>query len=66
MEIESGLRFLQQIIAILQPHALIAVGKTAEGALVRWFPNDTIAVVRHPSHGGKTEFTTGLSGAGIV
>ena len=63
-EIESCQTFLEQMLDLLAPHSVIAVGRTAEGALRRLGSRDFDAV-RHPSHGGKRAFIAGLTSAGI-
>jgi hypothetical protein len=57
---------LDLLLEILAPHTLVAVGKVAEKALLRWYPQAQILAVRHPSHGGKKAFVAGLQGAGII
>jgi uracil-DNA glycosylase len=56
--------FLNQILRVLSPHSVIAVGRTAEIALARLGLCDFHAV-RHPSHGGKRDFIAGLASIGI-
>jgi uracil-DNA glycosylase len=64
-ELASCQVFLGQILRLLSPHSIIAVGRTAERALGRLGVRN-LRAVRHPSHGGKREFIRGLSAAGIV
>jgi uracil-DNA glycosylase len=63
-EIEFSQTFLDQILNVLAPHSVIAVGRTAEAALRRLgaYQFDSI---RHPAHGGKRAFIAGLASAGI-
>jgi hypothetical protein len=56
--------FLDQILSVLSPHSVIAIGRTAETALARLGLSDFHAV-RHPSHGGKRDFIAGLASIGI-
>ena len=50
---------LQEMIGILQPRAVVAVGRKAEGALQAIGAEPTY--VRHPSQGGATLFRTGIA-----
>jgi hypothetical protein len=65
-ELEAGRPFLDTLLEILSPHTLIAIGKVAEKALQRWYPQARRLAVRHPSHGGKKAFGAGLTAAGIA
>jgi uracil-DNA glycosylase len=57
-ELEIGRPFLQELHNLFTIHTIIAVGNTAAHALTRWnIPHEK---VRHPSHGGKADFQTGL------
>lgn len=62
-EIQSCQIFLNLILHVLSPHTVIAVGRTAENALMRL--GLAHSQVRHPSHGGKRAFIAGLTSAGI-
>jgi hypothetical protein len=64
-ELDTGYRYLDSLIKILNPHTLISVGKVAEAAVKKWYPELTVAAVRHPSHGGKRAFIAGLTRAGV-
>ncbi len=63
-ELVVGQAYLRQLLALLAPHSVIAVGRTAELALQRLGLNNFTAV-RHPSHGGKRTFIAGLTAAGL-
>jgi uracil-DNA glycosylase len=65
-ELADGRSILDLVLDILAPHTLIAVGRVAEKALERWYPEMRPLAVRHPSHGGKTAFAAGLKAAGIA
>jgi hypothetical protein len=56
--------FLNQILRVLAPHSVIAVGRTAEIALKRLGVKNFDSV-RHPSHGGKRAYIDGLTSAGL-
>jgi uracil-DNA glycosylase len=57
-ELALGEPFLRQLHQIFGQPLLVAVGNTAVSALSAWqLPHRK---VRHPSHGGKTQFTNGL------
>lgn len=59
VELDTGLRFLNQLMSAFQPEAVVAVGRTAEKALSNAGYRDHY-VLRHPSHGGKAAFNAGL------
>lgn len=64
-ELAAGRPFLDLVLEILTPHTLIAVGRVAEKALKRWYPEMQRQAVRHPSHGGKKAFAAGLKAARV-
>lgn len=64
-EVDSGKIYLQHVLKIFCPNSIIAVGDTAAKTLTRLFPEMEYKTVRHPSHGGKTEFIAGLKDAGV-
>lgn len=53
-EIILGTQLLADLIAIIKPERVIAVGNVAEKCLTGL--GFTVAKVRHPSHGGATQF----------
>jgi uracil-DNA glycosylase len=63
-EVLSCQVFLNQILRVLAPHSVIAVGRTAEIALKRLGVKNFDSV-RHPSHGGKRAYIDGLTSAGL-
>ncbi|NOY43699.1 MAG: hypothetical protein GXP26_17920 [Planctomycetes bacterium] len=65
-EIDTGKQFIQLIFDILSPEVVIAVGGTSAKTLGRLFPDLEIEIVRHPSHGGKSDFLDGIKAAGVV
>ena len=65
-EVALGQPFLDLILDILSPTAIVAVGKTAQRAIDRLFPNVQAVAVRHPSHGGKADFISGITAAGVT
>jgi len=64
VEVEAGHFFLKQLLSLLSPRWVIAVGRTAEHSLQKIAITD-FQTVRHPSHGGKREYIAGLNLAGI-
>jgi uracil-DNA glycosylase len=56
--------FLDQILGVLKPDSVIAVGRTAVTALRR-LGIENFGSVRHPSHGGKRAYIDGLTLAGF-
>jgi hypothetical protein len=60
-ELRAGADVLAELIARLQPRAIVAVGRSAERALGELgVPSD--AALRHPANGGATAFREGLAG----
>jgi hypothetical protein len=51
-----GEEILWELILLLKPRRLVAIGKDAEGALSRFRNGLELAEVRHPSYGGQTDF----------
>lgn len=64
-EIRTGQCFLRELIDVLCPHTVVAVGRKAEAAL-KLLGHANVKAVRHPSHGGKQSFIAGLALAGIT
>lgn len=64
-EVATGLPFFQLVVEILSPNTIIAVGGTAGQALARFLPDLNILTVRHPSRGGKADFISGITEAGV-
>lgn len=57
-ELALGEPFLRLLLHLFPITAVVAVGQKAAQSLTRWGINHT--AVRHPAHGGKTAFQTGL------
>lgn len=55
-ERRCGKELLTQLICLLRPRRLIAIGKDAFTTTDRLFPQHDVVKVRHPSFGGKQEF----------
>lgn len=55
-ERRAGVEVLKAIVRVLQPRRIVAVGNDAFGVLAETFGSDRLHKVRHPSHGGQTEF----------
>jgi uracil-DNA glycosylase len=64
VEVEAGHLFLKQLLSLLSPRWVIAVGRTAETSLLK-IGMINFQTVRHPSHGGKREYIAGLNLSGI-
>ncbi len=63
-ELALGRPFLNRLLKLFRITAVIAVGNKADDALSRWHvPHRKI---RHPSHGGKAKFMSGLKQNGVV
>ncbi len=59
-ERERCQQFLVQILEMLQPKQVVAIGRDAELALNQ-LKLKTLKKVRHPSYGGQSEFMKGMS-----
>ncbi len=57
-EITAHLELLVELILLIQPSEIVAVGRNAKRALGRI--DNPFVPVRHPSHGGKKEFAAGI------
>lgn len=60
-ETEQGIGFLRELLELFAPQQVIAVGNVADDTLRRMGIDHQ--KIRHPSHGGKTEFVNGLRAA---
>jgi hypothetical protein len=52
----AGEEMLSELVSLLSPKRLVAVGNDAAQSLARVAPNLTTFRVRHPSYGGQTDF----------
>ncbi|MEO1889476.1 MAG: uracil-DNA glycosylase [Cycloclasticus sp.] len=59
-EIEEGTFYIETLIRIFNPTVISAIGRKGEQALKGIFPDKHIEYIRHPSHGGKSEFLLGI------
>ena len=57
-ERRAGEELLSQLIALLHPRRLVAIGNDAGQTARRLCDRDRVIQVRHPSHGGQTRFLT--------
>ena len=60
-ERDTGLNILEQLIGVLKPKRLIAIGNDAEQAVNRVRNGHEVVKVRHPSYGGQTQFIGGIT-----
>lgn len=60
-ERRAGEDILEQLILLLRPSRIVAIGNDASRAAQRLAHSLPIASVRHPSYGGQTEFRTQIS-----
>lgn len=60
VERRSGLYLLDQLVHMLDPAAIIAIGNDAEKAARSIAGPAEVVKVRHPSYGGQTEFLAGM------
>ncbi len=62
LERKVGEEFLDQLIFLLKPQRLIAIGNDAFKTASRFVPSQNIERVRHPSYGGQGQFLNQLRG----
>lgn len=60
MERAAGEEILRELIGLLRPRRLIAVGGDAARSLSRMADKRELVQVRHPSYGGQAEFFDGV------
>lgn len=60
-ERRAGEELLLQLIALLRPSRIVAIGNDAAAAARRITDSVPIISVRHPSYGGQTQFQTQIS-----
>ena len=60
-ERRAGEEFLHQLILLLKPSRLVAIGNDAARATRRLGDQHGVIQVRHPSYGGQTQFLTQMS-----
>lgn len=56
VEREKGERLLSDLILLLEPNRLFAIGNDAARSVRRLCDDDEVFQVRHPSYGGKSQF----------
>jgi len=57
-EVKAHLDLLAEIVGIIRPSRIAAIGRVAENALERIGQNSIY--IRHPSHGGEQKFRAGI------
>ncbi|QYY84475.1 uracil-DNA glycosylase [Pseudomonas germanica] len=55
-ERQAGEELLQQLITLLRPSRIVAIGNDAAAAANRIIDSVPVICVRHPSYGGQTQF----------
>lgn len=60
-ERRAGEELLQQLIILLRPSRIVAIGNDAAAAAQRITDSVPVVCVRHPSYGGQTQFQTQIS-----
>lgn len=60
-ERRAGEELLQQLITLLQPSRIVAIGNDAAGAANRITQTIPVICVRHPSYGGQAQFQKQIS-----
>jgi len=59
-EIEEGKVYIQELVSLFNPSTIAAIGRKGEKTLKNIFPDNNIQYIRHPSHGGKNHFISGM------
>ncbi|ALZ77343.1 uracil-DNA glycosylase [Rheinheimera sp. F8] len=60
-ERRAGEEILRELIILLRPNRIVAIGNDAATAVQRLTRNQQVISVRHPSYGGQTKFETQIS-----
>ena len=60
-ERRDGEEFLSQLISLLRPRRLIAIGNDAAQTAHRMSDSDKVIQVRHPSYGGQAKFLSQMN-----
>ena len=60
-EIKKGIPYLTHIQKIFRAEVIVGIGRSGTKAAQLAFPDLEIEYIRHPSHGGKSEFISGCS-----
>ena len=60
-ERRDGEEFLSQLISLLRPRRLIAIGNDAAQTALRMSDQDKVIQVRHPSYGGRAKFLSQMN-----
>ena len=61
LEREAGEYLLSQLVSLLEPQRLIAIGNVAARTAQRLGGRRSVAQVRHPSYGGQAQFVAQMS-----
>ena len=65
-EVEFGAKVLHDIMHILAPKRVFALGRVAEAAISKHCPHITAAYIRHPANGGHGAFVAGMKHHHII
>ena len=60
VEREIGEVFLSELLLLIQPRRLIAIGNDAFSTASRLYSRNQVVQVRHPSYGGQIQFLRGM------
>ena len=60
VEIDEGVVYLAALHRLYQPRVVAGIGKAGLKCAQRAFPDADIRYIRHPSYGGKREFSEGM------
>jgi hypothetical protein len=60
-EARAGEEILSELLLLLKPKRLVAIGNDAANAARRLATSQIVVQVRHPSYGGQTEFLSQMS-----
>jgi uracil-DNA glycosylase len=59
-EVAEGTGFLRELVDIYKPRRIAGIGREGQRIAAKLFPQHAVHYVRHPSYGGKAEFSRGL------
>ena len=60
LEIEEGKEYLKIVYELFKPKRFCSLGRVGEATLMELFPDEKVIYIRHPSHGGKKDFISGM------
>jgi len=65
MEVSLGLSYLDEVINILQPHTVVAIGEIAASTIENRYNGSRFVKISHPSKRGYAGFISGFAKLGL-